>query len=97
MRTSLFPAGRVDAAELGQGDLPRRDDEAAPRAGRLAEEHIALDSCWATLSCRRDSARAGLAPGPTRTARGWGRLSSSCSTPPSVSSFPCCCASDLWP
>src|SRR5215475_14634734 len=48
-------------------------------------------------SCRTDSARAEVAPGPTRTARAWGRLSSSCSTPPSASSFPCCCASDLWP
>src|SRR5262249_8230876 len=51
----------------------------------------------ASSSCRRGSARAGLAPVPTRTATGWGRLSSSCSTPPSASSFPWYCASDPWP
>src|SRR6266516_5477777 len=51
----------------------------------------------ASSSWRRDSGRAGAAPVPKRTARGRGRLSSSCSTPPLASSSPCCSASDPWP
>src|SRR5262245_60888177 len=90
-----FRGGQDDCCGVALAFVPPacptpRSGEAILLQGRAARRR-ALSS-----SCRRGSGPAEPAPGPTRTATAWGRLSSSCSTLPSASSFLCCCASDPW-
>src|SRR5262249_16101714 len=88
---------QIGAARSNRAVLAARSEDDIGGKKQARPKRRAATYVSANSSCRRGFCPAGAAPVLKRMGRGWGRLSSSYSTPPSVSSFPWCCASDPWP